>query len=84
MRIAGFTKVEDVAWAFVRTVFESKARIAMAPMQDLLALGDWATMNRPGTVGGNWLWRMKPGQTTKTLADKLKRLNREAKRQTEE
>lgn len=81
MRIAGFTKVEEVAWAFVRTVFESKARIAMAPMQDLLALGDWATMNRPGTVGGNWLWRMKPGAATPALAAKVKKLNKVCGRQ---
>ena len=82
--IAGFEKLKDASWAFIRTVYESKARIAMAPMQDVLGLDDWATMNRPGTVGGNWLWRMKPGQTTEALAEKLKRLNRDTKRQTEE
>ena len=49
-------------------------------MQDVLALGGWATMNRPGTLGGNWLWRMKPGAATKELAEKLKALNKETNR----
>ena len=79
-QIAGFEKEADAPWAFVRTVFESRARIAMAPMQDILGLDDWATMNRPGTVGGNWLWRMKAGAADAALADKLKKLNQDTKR----
>ncbi|MBQ9264459.1 MAG: 4-alpha-glucanotransferase [Clostridia bacterium] len=79
-RIAGFENKDDAPWAMIRTVFASRARIAVAPMQDVLSLGDWATMNRPGTVGGNWLWRMKPGAATKELARKLKQLNEETNR----
>ena len=78
--IVGFEKLKDVPWAFIKTVFESKARIAMCPMQDVLGLDDWATMNRPGTVGGNWLWRMKPGAATPEIAKKLKKLNQECER----
>lgn len=79
-RIVGFEKKEDAPWAMVRTVFASRARIAVAPMQDILALGDWATMNRPGIMAGNWLWRMKPGAATRALAEQLKELNRETDR----
>ncbi|MBR1584310.1 MAG: 4-alpha-glucanotransferase [Clostridia bacterium] len=79
-RIVGFDKKEDAPWAMVRTAFASRARIAVAPMQDILGLGDWATMNRPGTVGGNWLWRMKPGAATPALAEQLKQLNQETNR----
>jgi len=82
--ITGFKDIDDAPWAFVKTVYSSKARIAMASMQDILGLDDWATMNRPGTIGGNWLWRMKPGAATPALARKLKKLNQECKRQTEE
>ena len=64
----------------VRMVMNSKARIAVAPMQDVLGLGARATMNHPGTVGGNWLWRMEPGAATPALAAKLNALNKEAKR----
>ena len=38
----------------------SVAETAIAPMQDFLNLGSEARMNFPGTVGGNWLWRMQP------------------------
>ncbi|MBR6185813.1 MAG: 4-alpha-glucanotransferase [Clostridia bacterium] len=80
-KLAGFRTFAQAPWAFVRTVFESRARIAIAPMQDLLGLDDWATMNRPGTVGGNWLWRMLPGAATEALAKKLNKLNKDCKRQ---
>ena len=78
--IAHFEWLREVSWAFIRTVFESRARIAMAPMEDVLDLDDWATMNRPGTIGGNWLWRMKAGAATPEIAKKLKALNIECKR----
>lgn len=78
--ITGFQKLEDAPWAFIKTVFESRARIAMAPMQDVLGLDDWATMNRPGTTGGNWLWRMKPGAADPAIAKKLKKLNQDCER----
>ena len=83
MELTGFKTVEEAPWAFVKTVYASKARIAMASMQDILGLDDWATMNRPGTIGGNWLWRMRPGAATPALARKLKKLNADCKRQME-
>ena len=78
--LANFKTIPEAPWAFIRTVFESRARIAGAPMQDVLGLDDWATMNRPGTTGGNWLWRMLPGAATPELAKKLRALNKECGR----
>ena len=80
MKLCGFEKIGDAPWALVRTVFTSCARIAVAPMQDVLGLPAWATMNHPGTVGGNWLWRMRPGENTPELAAKLRQLNIESDR----
>jgi len=37
--------------------WESRASLAMAPLQDLLNLGREARMNMPGCAGGNWRWR---------------------------
>jgi 4-alpha-glucanotransferase len=28
-------------------------------------------MNRPGTLGGNWRWRLRPGQLTPEIAHRL-------------
>ena len=52
-----------------------RADTAMIPMQDVLGLGGWARMNRPGTIGNNWLWRMAPGAATPELAQRLRREN---------
>ena len=79
-KVVGFNSIDEAPWAMVRMVMKSKARIAVAPMQDILGLGAWATMNHPGTVGGNWLWRMKGGAATPELAKKLKALNEESDR----
>ena len=78
--VVRFTDKEDAAWALIRCVFASRARIAVAPMQDVLNLGAWATMNHPGIVGGNWLWRMKSGAATEEIARRLKKINQETDR----
>ena len=43
-------------------------------MQGILELDDTARMNTPSTIGGNWLWRLSPGQFTDELAQELRRL----------
>jgi 4-alpha-glucanotransferase len=49
-----------VALAMIDRAWASPARIAVAPMQDVLELGGGARMNTPGTVENNWIWRMRP------------------------
>ena len=53
----------------------SMADTVVIPMQDILGLDNSARMNLPGTVGGNWLWRMKPGADTPEIAANLRKLN---------
>jgi len=43
----------------VRAAFASVARLAVVPMQDVLALGGADRMNRPGVAEGNWRWRFR-------------------------
>lgn len=43
--------------ALVQLAFETKANIAIIPMQDILGLDEKHRMNVPGTMGGNWQWR---------------------------
>ena len=76
----GFHGAEEAPWALVRAILESKACIAVAQMQDVLGLGEETTMNHPGTVGGNWLWRMAPGAATPELAEKLREINEHSNR----
>jgi 4-alpha-glucanotransferase len=47
----------EVAPALLRLAWESVAALAIAPLQDLLNLGNEARMNVPGRAEGNWRWR---------------------------
>jgi 4-alpha-glucanotransferase len=62
---------QEPHWAFVRAVLASVADTAIVPAQDLLGLGSHARMNRPGTLSGNWRWRLAPGQLTHETAQRL-------------
>lgn len=52
------TQPVDMPWPLIRAAYASVARLAVIPMQDILALGTDARLNTPGTVHGNWAWRM--------------------------
>jgi len=64
----------------IRALLASVAQLVVVPMQDLLGLGSEARMNRPGTVGGNWLWRLEwtdvPGELAAGLAAAVNRYGR--------
>ena len=64
----------DICEAMIECVFASVADTAVVPMQDFLKLGGEARMNYPGTVGGNWLWRMRPGADDEALAARIRAL----------
>jgi 4-alpha-glucanotransferase len=61
----------DVHWECIRAVLASVADTSIVPAQDLLGLGSAARMNRPGTLTGNWRWRLHPGQLTQDIAHRL-------------
>jgi 4-alpha-glucanotransferase len=50
----------EVNWIFIREVMKSVANTVLFPMQDVLGRGSEARMNTPGTLGGNWTWRLRP------------------------
>ena len=76
----GFKGPEEAPEAFIRAVFASPADMVVVPMQDILGLGSSARMNYPGTIGGNWLWRMKPDTLSLALSMKYYKLNKETGR----
>ena len=75
MEYLGFEDPDDGPAAFIEAVMASCADTCMIPMQDILGLGGEARMNLPGTIGGNWMWRMLPGMLTEELAERLLELN---------
>jgi len=49
---------EDMPWALIEAAYASPALLSVIPMQDLLELGTEAKFNTPGTLEGNWAWRL--------------------------
>lgn len=49
---------EDMPWAMIESAIGSPALLSVIPMQDLLELGSEARFNIPGTLHGNWSWRL--------------------------
>ncbi len=62
---------DDPAWTLIRLAWASVAELAIAPLQDVLRLGNEARMNHPGTVEGNWRWRAASSQITEKLLSQL-------------
>jgi len=52
---------DAIVGAMLRLVCNSPSRLAIMPMQDLLALGSEARMNFPGRGRGQWRWRLAHG-----------------------
>ncbi len=63
---------QDWNWAMMDAAWESPAELAVMQVQDLLGLGHEARMNTPSTLGGNWLWRLLPGELTEDLAQTVR------------
>lgn len=61
----------------VELAFQSKADTCIIQMQDHLMLGAEGRVNTPGTVGGNWEWRMDKGAFTDALAEYILRLTKQ-------
>jgi len=57
--------------AMIATVLQSRAGLAVLPLQDLLHLGSEARMNTPGTDTGNWTWRFEWNDLPANLASRL-------------
>ncbi len=65
---------EPMPWPMIRAALASRARLAILPMQDILALDGRHRMNHPGTTKGNWEWRFRWEQMDEDLSTRLRRL----------
>jgi 4-alpha-glucanotransferase len=67
---------KDFHWDMIRAAFASVAHLAIVPVQDVLGLGSEARMNLPGTVLGNWEFRVPAGALDESVAARLHGLAR--------
>lgn len=80
---SNYLKVEnthDLPQAMVRAVMGSIARLAIIPVQDLIELPTEARFNIPGTVHGNWCWRLKNFDALHQIKAELLSLNQNSER----
>ena len=68
------TDGRDMSWVMIRTVLASIADTAIVPLQDVLGLGSEARMNQPGTVSGNWRWRLGEDELRPEHGERLGRM----------
>ena len=66
---------DDIVWGLIRAAMASVAPWAVIPVQDLLALGSEARMNVPGTLKGNWSWRLPGCELPASVAHRLRDLS---------
>lgn len=72
---------QTIGRVLLHMAFESRAAIALTPLQDLLNLGSESRMNTPGTSGDhNWTWRLDPAALLPSLAAELRELTEQAGR----
>lgn len=70
----------DMPNALIQLTFNSIARLAIVPIQDILALDSQSRMNMPGTTEGNWRWRMQWSQLTDEKKQSFRHLVEESGR----
>ena len=67
----------NVSHRMIRAVSKSPSMLCIVPMQDILCLESSARMNIPGTMSGNWVWRLKKSDINEKNSEILKDLTKE-------
>ncbi len=71
---------DNICWRMIKLAWNSKANIAIAPLQDFLCLDSNSRMNIPGEAEGNWEWRFLPNSLDDFLAKKIRNLTWDSNR----
>ncbi len=67
---------KDISWDLIRAAWSSVSVFAVAPLQDVLSLGNEARMNLPGTLGThNWTWRVRAEALSEEVKARLQEIN---------
>ena len=75
-RVAAYLGSTSMPQALIRAACASVAQLAVVPMQDLLGLGSAARFNTPGTMQGNWSWKLEAAALNHDSSQHYAGLNR--------
>lgn len=76
MKYLGAADEQEIPEKMMQVLYMSPADTVIVQMQDLLGKDNEARMNLPSTIGTNWRWRMKKGEFTDEIRDRLRELAR--------
>ena len=71
-KYADIRSSKTATWDLIRLAMRSVADTAIIPIQDYLDIGSTGRINIPSTLGGNWCWRLLPGELSDDLAQRMK------------
>ncbi|NMA68465.1 MAG: bifunctional glycogen debranching protein GlgX/4-alpha-glucanotransferase [Desulfitobacterium sp.] len=74
------TKGEYMVKKAIEDIYHSKANWVILPLQDVLKLDSRGRMNTPGTIAGNWKWRVEKSALTREVCQELRELARQTRR----
>ena len=69
-----WTPGNEIHWDFIGLAMRSVADICVIPAQDYLGIGAEGRINTPSTLGGNWVYRIKPDAFDNSLISRIRRL----------
>jgi len=71
---------DGMVWSVIMSAFNSSAKWAIIPMQDILGLDSNARMNVPGTIENNWLWKFNWSDLDSGVNNKVSKYIRNSER----
>ncbi|BCM94167.1 4-alpha-glucanotransferase [Abditibacteriota bacterium] len=74
------SEISEPAWELIQMGLESKERLFIMPLQDVLGLGNSGRMNKPGVTAGNWRWRYTREELSDQMWKRLAQLTRQSER----
>lgn len=72
--------VKGTCRRLIEDLYKCQATWVITPIQDILGLDTEARMNVPGTIEGNWQWKLNKDLLTTEVKDWLRSLAKDAKR----
>ncbi|MCI8399330.1 MAG: 4-alpha-glucanotransferase [Oscillibacter sp.] len=67
-----YTPERELYKPLIALIMRSRAKACVIPMQDYLGLDNSSRMNKPSTVGTNWLWRLEEADLTAELQELIR------------
>ncbi len=80
LQMLGITETDKVVNTLIKQAMDSRACMAIIPLQDFLGLDSTARMNTPGIAENNWLWQFSWKDIDADLIQSIQQTVKDSKR----